>query len=121
MVDISKGIDLFNNADFFAAHDFFENLWIESEQKDRLFFQGMVQVSVGCYHLICGNYKGARSQYKKASEKLVNYHPLYYGINLEKLLLTVDELKIDLKKYFSSEINEIDLKKIPEIEVKIIK
>ena len=118
MVDISKGIDLFNSADFFAAHDFFEDIWIESEQKDRLFFQGLVQVSVGSYHLICGNYKGAVSQYKKASEKLTKYPPVYYGVDLEKLLSAVEKLQFDLNSFFSKEITEINLKKIPEIEIR---
>lgn len=118
MIDISKGIELFNNADFFAAHDFFEELWIESEQKDRLFFQGMVQIAVGCYHLVSGNYKGAQSQYRKATEKLNNYVPNYYGVDLELLLNQVDLIKRNIADHFVDRRNEINLELIPKIELK---
>jgi len=51
--DISVEIDLFNNADFFSTHDYFEDMWNESNREDRIFFQGLVQISVECYHLVC--------------------------------------------------------------------
>ncbi len=50
MLNITEGIKLFNNSDFFAAHDFFEGLWMEAK-KDKLFYQGLIQVSVGCFSL----------------------------------------------------------------------
>jgi predicted metal-dependent hydrolase len=40
--DISEGIRLFNEADFFSAHDFFENCWLECAKADKLFFQDLV-------------------------------------------------------------------------------
>ena len=99
MKDIIVGINLFNDADFFSAHDVFESLWVESNQKDKLFFQGLVQVSVGCYHLICGNLKGALSQLNKGKIKLEKYLPSYSEINLENLVSEINNLIIELKKY----------------------
>lgn len=29
--EIEEGVNLFNEQDFFAAHDFFENLWINAD------------------------------------------------------------------------------------------
>jgi len=88
--DISEGIRLFNESDFFSAHDFFEDCWMECSREERLFFQGMVQISVGCFHLLSGNFKGSVNQYNKGIKKLENYRPSYAGINLEKLLREVD-------------------------------
>lgn len=118
MVDISIGIQLFNDTDFFAAHDFFEELWIGADQKDRLFFQGMVQISVANYHLIHGNLKGAQNQYRKCSEKLKNYLPEYYGVNLEKLLNDSDKVKRNIANHIIDNRNEIDLSLIPKIDFK---
>ena len=117
MEDIIVGIKLFNDADFFSAHDYFESKWVECQQKDRLFFQGLVQISVGCYHLVCGNYKGALSQLNKGKTKLINYLPSYKNIDLKNLLSGVDTLINDLNCYFSGELVSIDLTKIPKIHI----
>ena len=99
MIDISTGINLFNECDFFSAHDFFEDIWMDADKEDREFFQGMVQISVGCYHFICGNIKGAKSQLSKGFDKLKNFEPTYYEINLklfnEKVLNLIDSLKFE--------------------------
>lgn len=114
--EIEEGVNLFNDHDFFAAHDFFENLWINAENKDRLFFQGMVQLSVGGYHLLNMNYKGSLSQYQKGTTKLKNYIPVYKGIELEILLQKINNIISDLELYFSDRINKIEIEKIPKIE-----
>ncbi len=119
MVDIQRGIDLFNDADFFSAHDYFEDLWMNCEKKDRLFYQGLVQISVGSYHLICANYKGALSQYNKGTEKLNKYVPNYLGVNLKKLLREIELLRFLLKDK-SINAAQIELDKMPKIEYKKI-
>ncbi len=114
--EIEEGVNLFNDLDFFAAHDFFEAMWIEADSKDRLFFQGMVQISVGGYHLLNKNYKGALNQYKKGTEKLNNYIPAYKGIELKVLIEKIDEIITDLEFYFSDNNVKIDVEKIPKIK-----
>ena len=69
-MDINKGIELFNDGSYFEAHDHFEEMWNEAERGEKEFYQGLVQISVGSYHLICGNNKGALSQYNKGMSKL---------------------------------------------------
>ena len=115
MIEISKGISLFNEADFFSAHDFFEDCWINCDREERLFFQGMVQISVGCFHLISGNYNGSLSQFLKGTKKLIRYRPSFRNINVDKLLVEVDVLIIALTE---NSIND-DPKKILEIIPKL--
>ncbi len=110
MFDITNGVHLFNDSDFFSAHDFFEDIWMEAERNEKAFFQGMVQVSVGCYHLICGNFKGAKSQLTKGISKLNKYLPFYYGLNLDKF---IKQLTFLLDNLIKKEIT----KKIPTIEL----
>lgn len=115
MFDINDGIALFNNADFFAAHDFFENLWMEAKKEDKLFFQGMVQISVGYYHFICGNLKGSKSQLLKGSSKLKLYVPIYYKINISDLVDEIEKFyqtNHEIKKSNNFKINSTILPKI---------
>lgn len=117
MFDINDGISLFNNADFFAAHDFFENLWMEAKKEDKLFFQGMVQISVGFYHFICGNLKGSKSQLIKGTSKLKYFEPAYYKINISNLVDEIEQFSktnLEIKKLNNLEINSMVL---PEIKL----
>ena len=118
LIDISEGIRLFNEADFFSSHDFFESCWMECDRADRLFFQGMVQISVGCYHLISGNKAGCLSQLKKGTTKLKTYLPFYMSINLRELIHGVEKIIFELDE-ISSNHELIKLwNKIPRIETK---
>ena len=80
-----KGIEQFNAQCFFEAHDTWEELWRETSGPDRLFYQGLIQTAVGLYHLTNGNYRGARSQFGKALDKLGRYLPTYHGIDTAHL------------------------------------
>lgn len=117
MKDILQGITLFNSADFFSAHDYFEKLWFDSDKYDRLFFQGLVQFSVGCYHLISGNYKGAFSQLAKSKKKLMNYQPVHYNIDLKKLIIQIELLIDEINQFNFDKIAKVELNKIPVIQV----
>jgi uncharacterized protein len=117
LIEISKGISLFNEADFFSAHDFFEDCWVICDQEERLFFQGMVQISVGCFHLLSGNYKGSLSQFLKGTKKLREFKPSYRAINIDNLVIGIEAL---IKTLIENSIN-VDPKKfwkmIPKLEV----
>ncbi len=110
------GVFLFNNEEYFLAHECFEKVWIKMNEKDpnKLFYQGLIQCAVGCYHLKNNNLKSAIAQFYKAKEKLKKYLPFYFNLdilalykNLNNILdcLTVNsyncnKLKIkNLKKY----------------------
>ncbi len=97
MKDIKKGIELFNESDYFTAHDFFEDIWMDADYEEKDFYQGLVQISVGCYHLICGNHSGAKSQLKKGISKLSKYIPEYNNLELSELISKLKKLLIDLE------------------------
>lgn len=116
MDNISVGIALFNDSDFFAAHDFFEDCWMKCEREERNFYQGLVQVSVGSYHLISGNYKGCSSQYKKAAKKLIKFLPVYKNINLTRLLAAIEPIANDLGDTPRNVDPKLFWNRIPKIE-----
>jgi predicted metal-dependent hydrolase len=96
MLDITEGVKLFNDSDFFAAHDFFEDLWMEANKEDEKFYQGLVQISVGCFHLICGNLSGAKSQISKGINKLLDFSPEYNNLEVVKIISKFEKILIDL-------------------------
>ena len=77
-----RGIEEFNRGLFFECHDTLEDLWMETVGTDRLFLQGLIQVSVGFYHLFNENFRGAASQFSRGLGKLEKYRPSHRGIEL---------------------------------------
>jgi uncharacterized protein len=96
--DILQGIALFNYCDFFAAHNFFEDMWIVSDKSNKKFFQGLIQISVGCHHLISGNYKGSFNQFQKGTMKLKKYFPCHMKVDIRILLMELEPIVNELSK-----------------------
>jgi predicted metal-dependent hydrolase len=45
-----EGIELFNRAAFFDAHEALEDVWRSAPAADKKFLQGLIQVAVALYH-----------------------------------------------------------------------
>lgn len=56
---LSSAIALFNQGEWYACHDGFEELWHETQGPVRPVLQGVLQVAVAQLHLERGNLRGA--------------------------------------------------------------
>ena len=77
-----KGIRFFNRGDFFEAHDVWEELWMQCEESERLFYQGLIQAAVSLLHFENGNHIGARKLCRSSGEKLSLYGPRFQGLDI---------------------------------------
>ena len=68
-----KGVDSFNNKDYYDAHEYFEEIWTEHELEDRVFIQALIQLSVAYFHITNSNKNGAMGLFKKSIKKLDLY------------------------------------------------
>jgi len=82
---IRRGVEEFNTGRFFECHDTIEDVWQGTRGPARDFLQGLIQISVGFYHLRNGNLTGARSQLEKGLANLESYGDAYGGIELREL------------------------------------
>jgi len=110
-----QGVDEFNNGCYFECHDTLEDLWHGTRGPDRRFLQGMIQVSVGFYHFLNGNYKGAASQFTRGLAKLDGYRPSYHGVELEKFSRSVVHWLMMAERGVRNEHIEIDESRIPKV------
>ncbi len=68
---LTQALTLFQNGEFFECHEVLEDLWQPLPPGDeKTFYQGIIQVAVGRYHLKNGNMVGARNKLKAGLEKL---------------------------------------------------
>ena len=77
-----QGVEQFNQGEFYACHDTFEALWTEAQEPDRTFYQGLLQIAVGLYHLGNHNWQGAATLLGEANGRLRTYEEDYGGVNL---------------------------------------
>lgn len=81
-----KGIEYFNDCEFFEAHEVWEELWTEYRGPARRFYQGLIQAAVALHHFGNGNIRGARKVYDSSLTYLDEYRPGYSGLDLEAFL-----------------------------------
>jgi predicted metal-dependent hydrolase len=85
--ELGKGIDLFNRAQFFEAHEVLEDVWrsLPRDHAARLHMQGMVQLAVAFHHESTGNAVGARSVLERAMRNLNGAHSSFPQLDLGRL------------------------------------
>jgi predicted metal-dependent hydrolase len=79
-----EGIRLFNEEEFFEAHDVLEELWSDCEGSERKFIQGLIQSAVALFHFGNENRGGALKLYHSSRKYLEPYGEKYWGIDLSK-------------------------------------
>lgn len=112
-----KGIEKFNAGSFYDCHDILEDVWFDVRGPSRRFYQGLIHLAVGFYHILeRENPKGTISQLTKGIEKLTDFKPQFQGVELE-LLLTDIKLCIDeVEMLGKDKIQEFDSAMIPKIK-----
>ena len=91
-----RGVREFNAGDFYAAHDTWEDVWMDVRGPERPFFQGMIQVAVGYYHLTCENYAGAEHLLSRGVRKLAAFTPGHRGLDTAHLVRAADAALADV-------------------------
>src|SRR5215472_5323376 len=75
-----EGIQLFNRANFFEAHEVWEQAWKRADREEKIFYQGLIQAAAALHHIQRGNYRGAISVYLKCRPKLDQFPAVWMGI-----------------------------------------
>jgi uncharacterized protein len=83
-----SAVDLFNQYDWYSAHDAFEELWYESTGSVRLFLQGIIQIAVGEYHFDNGNVRGATLLMAEGLNHLSDLDSIVLGVKVYPLKTT---------------------------------
>jgi predicted metal-dependent hydrolase len=91
-VEYFAGIDLFNEGEFHAAHDAWEDRWMgEVGRDEKLFLQAMIQSAVAFHHLEIGRPGAARRMYQMAKEKFARLGvKVFMSLDLEDYQAQLD-------------------------------
>ena len=92
-----EGISLFNGARYWHAHEAWETIWRAAEDRERDFYQGLIQIAAGLLHLQRRNPRGARNKLAEGIAKLRGYEPVHGGIGVTELIGQAADILRDLQ------------------------
>lgn len=87
----THGIRLFNEQQFFDAHEILEDVWRAAPAEEKKFLQGLIQLAVALHHHSKGNTVGALSLLKRAARNLAAEPRQARGICVSDLLYSIDQ------------------------------
>ncbi|NEP54528.1 MAG: DUF309 domain-containing protein [Moorea sp. SIO3C2] len=87
-----QGVEEFNTKEFYDCHDTWEAIWMEAMEPDRTFYQGLIQIAVGLYHLGNHNWQGCVTLMGEGIRRLGPYQPDYFEIEVTPLVQSAQTL-----------------------------
>lgn len=85
------GIELFNQAEFYDAHEVLEDVWRASADPEKLFLQALIQTAVALHHHSTGNLIGCQSLMARALRNFHGYPDGFCGVEVEPLRASLSE------------------------------
>jgi len=80
----------FNAGEYFQCHETLEHAWLHEPGYIRVLWQGIIQVSVACFHITRGNGEGARKIWTAALLNLAPFPDHCHGVNVASLRAQTD-------------------------------
>jgi predicted metal-dependent hydrolase len=111
-----RGVDAFNAGRFFAAHEIWEALWLESVGPEKPLLQGLVQIAAGYAKVETGVRSGALKLLTRGLALVRQFLPAACGLSLEAF---ADGVAADMQRVLkTAEGNlSIDLMQVPRLRL----
>src|SRR5271168_3967813 len=82
---LAKGLRLYQEGEFFAAHEAWESAWLESQEPEKMFLQGLIQVTAAFHHLQRNNPLGTARLFERALSRLERYPAAFGSVSVALL------------------------------------
>ena len=115
------GIQLFNEHEYFDAHEAWEDVWHMAYGLKHDFYQGLIQCAVALEHYRRSNPRGVLSLYKSYRPKFDHVPPVFMGLDVTTFL---HEMRDVLRPVVEADPLpdkgqiELDLARTPQIKLK---
>ena len=126
-----RGIEQFNRREYFECHETLEELWNEERAWLRrqdvrstaagpgcdTLYKGILQIGVGCYHLLRHNYHGSTVKLQTGADYLEPYVPVCMTVEVERLIGDARSLRALLVALGPDHFTEVDLELLPKVQL----
>ena len=110
-----RGVEQFNERAYFEAHETLEELWNAEPDVCRVLYKGILQVGVGCYHLLRANQRGAALKLRSGADYLEPFAPRCMGVEVERLIADARRLLAAVEAADADGLARIDQNLLPII------
>ncbi len=116
--DYEEGWRLFNEKQFWHAHEAWENVWKRRPEESRIFFQGIVQLAAA-YHLLLvkKRYGGMMKNFDKAEEKLRLFPSTFLRVDVAELLNAITVAREEVQNIGSDILEKFNVLLIPIVKL----
>lgn len=115
--ELLRGIEQFNRREYFECHETLEAAWNAEPAPVRTLYKGVLQVGVGCYHLLRRNYRGAVVKLQTGADYLEPFAPRCMGIEVGRLIADARRLRAAIVALGPERIGEVDLALLPTVQL----
>jgi len=112
-----RGVEQFNRREYFEAHETLEALWNAEPDPIRVLYKGILQVGVGCYHLLRGNYRGATLKLQTGADYLSAFNPRCLSVEVAALIADARLLRAAIVAVGPERLAEVDLALLPVVRL----
>jgi predicted metal-dependent hydrolase len=110
-------VEQFNRREYFECHETLEHIWNAEPGPIRTLYKGILQVGVGCYHLLRGNYRGATIKLQSGADYLEPFAPICMGVEVARLITEARRLHAALVALGPERFREFDPTLIPLVHL----
>jgi predicted metal-dependent hydrolase len=112
-----RGIELFNEGEYYQCHDDLEEAWMAEKGRIRDLYRGILQVGIAYYQIQRGNYRGALKMLLRVRQWLDPLPPTCRGLNIDKLRRDATAVQEALTNLGPERIDEFDQSLFHPIEL----
>jgi uncharacterized protein len=104
---LDEAIAAFNQQRFYDCHDLLEAMWMDASYPDKTFYQGLLQITVGLYHLGNLNWNGSKILLGEGISRLRDFQPEYAGVDVNQLVQDSFKLLSMIQKSNKTELDSL--------------
>jgi uncharacterized protein len=109
----------FNRGEYWQQHETLEAIWrAETDEANRNFYKGILQIGVGFHHLSRRNYVGAIKVLGRGIGYLRPYAPSCLGVDVARLISESTQVLEQIEWLGADRVDEYDLSSLPKVHFK---
>lgn len=115
---LREAVTFFNRRAYFDCHEVLEEIWHETPEDDKAFYEGLIRLATGL-HLRFQRHapQGAINLLTQGLMRLENYRPVHLGIDVARLYNEIDAYIADLKAAKTPQVGFLESWRMPRIRL----
>lgn len=99
---------MFNQGEFYKAHDPLELAWMKTKSPERDLYKGILQIGLAYFQITQGNYRGAIKMFKRGQRNLTPLGDRLLGVDIRTLRTDAHDLEMALRALGPDLIHQFD-------------